>query len=891
MSSRRASTRSSRGSNGTSRRTSSGPPTATTATTATTPTTPTTPTLPAHHPTYESFADLVHTGSAPPQHASPKFGPSSLSNATSSSLSRSSARRPGAAGGSAHKNQPTTTTVTHTTPHGETSSSSSASSPSSNRHTRVASAITLPGSRRPLTAGPPLTLAAPFGTPPHRGEYYASTGERLAAGDDDDEEEEDDDTSCRRVAQGIMGYKPQSHQPHPPRTNSDKKHPLDHTGTPSSSSSSSSTTPDLTTFDLVKLTLGLAGAQLAWTVEMAFGTPYLLSLGLTKRATSLVWLAGPLAGLIMQPIIGALSDASRTKYRRRAFIAASATSVIVSTLFVAYANEIGSLLSGWSGLGDWDPKQEDHVRASAIAIGVLGFYVLDFSLNGLQASLRALILDQSPRHQQNVANAWHGRMTHFANIFGYGAGYIDLGHWAALSWVGGGQFRKLAVMACVVMTLCVAITCWTQVERISSSDLQTANRGIRWSSIWINVRKATRELPLSVRRVCYLQFFQWTAWFPFLFYSTSYVAEVLYASLPPDQEEPSTDTATRAGSLALLLYALVSLGSGSLLPWLTTLGRRKFVDKRLSRTSKKGRLMRHLLANMTPRKMWTLGTALYAFAMVATFWVKTVEGAMSIVAFCGVSWAVQCWVPFALVMESIREIEPASAPIASSLPSSENARTSPSQAPSRTNYGSTQKPFSPPPPPFAHSSSQLERVRQGLAECSPLLSSRPEGVSRSSPRGSQGRMEERGDREAHSDPAASKSSSTAGGTILGIHNQACCVPQFFVAVVAACIFSLLEKKRSVNEGNGKPTDLVLRRGLELLASTFASEGGGGNDSEPTDGLRGANDVVWVLRFGGLAALVGVFVSRYLLETRSEAEYKNEVLAWPFQLVEEEEQGE
>ncbi|SGY12833.1 BQ5605_C011g06622 [Microbotryum silenes-dioicae] len=890
MSSRRASTRSSRGStgnnNGTSRRISSGPPT------ATTPTTPTTPTLPAHHTTYESFADLVHIGSAPPQHASPKFAPSSLSNATSNLWNRSSPHRPGA-GGRAHKNQnqPTTTTVTNTTPHRESSTSCSASSPSSNRRTRVASAITLPGSRRPLTAGPPRT--APIGTPPHREEeYYASTGERLAAGDDDDEEEEDDDTSCRRVAQGIMGYKPQSHQPHPTRTNPDK-HPLDHTGTGTSSS-----TPDLTTFDLVKLTLGLAGAQLAWTVEMAFGTPYLSSLGLTKRATSLVWLAGPLAGLIMQPSIGALSDASKTKYRRRAFIAASTASVVVSTLFVAYANEIGSLLSGWSGLGDWDPKQEDHVRASAIAIGVLGFYVLDSSLNGLKASLRALILDQPPRHQQNVANAWHGRMTHFANIFGYGAGYIDLGHWAALSWVGGGQFRKLAVMACVVMTLCVAITCWTQVERISSSELQIANRGIRWSSIWINVRKATRELPLSVRRVCYLQFFQWTAWFPFLFYSTSYVAEVLYASLPPDQEEPSTDTATRAGSLALLLYALVSLGSGSLLLWLTTLGRRKIVNRRLSRTSKKGRLMRHLLANMTPRNMWTLGTVLYASAMVATFWVKTVEGAMSIVAFCGVSWAVQCWVPFALVMESIREIEPASAPTASSLPSSEDARTSPSQAPSQTNYGSThfdrgskKKPFSPPPPPFAHSSSQLERVRQGLAECSPLLSSRPEGVSRGSTRGSQGRIEERGHREAHSDPAASNSSSTAGGTILDIHNQACCMPQFFVAVVAACIFSLLEKERSVNEGNGKSTDLVLRRGLELLVSTFASEGGGGSDSEPTDGLRGANDVVWVLRFGGLAALVGVFFSRYLLETRSEAEYKDQVLAWPFQLVEEEEAGE
>ena len=90
---------------------------------------------------------------------------------------------------------------------------------------------------------------------------------------------------------------------------------------------------ELSTLGLICLTVGLAGAQLTWTVEMAyvvstssnttgranglrvcgadplfrrnsFGTPYLLSLGLSKQATSLVWLAGPLSGLIVQPTIG-----------------------------------------------------------------------------------------------------------------------------------------------------------------------------------------------------------------------------------------------------------------------------------------------------------------------------------------------------------------------------------------------------------------------------------------------------------------------------------------------------------------------------------------------------------------------------------------------------------
>jgi hypothetical protein len=90
---------------------------------------------------------------------------------------------------------------------------------------------------------------------------------------------------------------------------------------------------ELTTIEMITLTVAMGGAQLTWTVEMAcvslslraserarggetrrglihgavgdrFGTPYLLSMGLSKEATSLVWLAGPLSGLVVQPVIG-----------------------------------------------------------------------------------------------------------------------------------------------------------------------------------------------------------------------------------------------------------------------------------------------------------------------------------------------------------------------------------------------------------------------------------------------------------------------------------------------------------------------------------------------------------------------------------------------------------
>ena len=67
--------------------------------------------------------------------------------------------------------------------------------------------------------------------------------------------------------------------------------------------------PALSTWRLILLTICLAGIQFTCkptfhsgsdmrlgTVELAQGTPYLLSLGMPKSLTALVWLAGPLSG-------------------------------------------------------------------------------------------------------------------------------------------------------------------------------------------------------------------------------------------------------------------------------------------------------------------------------------------------------------------------------------------------------------------------------------------------------------------------------------------------------------------------------------------------------------------------------------------------------------------
>ena len=106
-------------------------------------------------------------------------------------------------------------------------------------------------------------------------------------------------------------------------------------------------------------------------------------------------------------------------------------------------------------------KQGSNV---AIVLAVISFYVLDFALNALQASLRNLLLDITPPEQLSAGNAWHSRMTQAGNIIGYGFGFLPLASLPIIRLLGGDQFRKFCVIVIVVLVTTVWITCYTQSE-------------------------------------------------------------------------------------------------------------------------------------------------------------------------------------------------------------------------------------------------------------------------------------------------------------------------------------------------------------------------------------------------------------------------------------------
>lgn len=76
-----------------------------------------------------------------------------------------------------------------------------------------------------------------------------------------------------------------------------------------------------------------------------------------------VWLAGPISGFVVHPVIGALSDNSSSKYRRRRWVVYGTVFITVATFTLAFAGELATRLVDLfnRGQGDWDPQRDADV--------------------------------------------------------------------------------------------------------------------------------------------------------------------------------------------------------------------------------------------------------------------------------------------------------------------------------------------------------------------------------------------------------------------------------------------------------------------------------------------------------------------------------------------------
>ncbi|MCJ1437553.1 hypothetical protein MMC27_006940 [Xylographa pallens] len=266
-------------------------------------------------------------------------------------------------------------------------------------------------------------------------------------------------------------------------------------------------------------------------------------------------------------------------------------------------------------------------------------------------------------------------MAGIGHLIGYGIGTIDLVKMFGNSF-GDTQFKQLIVIAALALLFAVAVTSYAVQERILISA-KDSDAKLGATQMVMKIFNATMHLPRRIQAICWIQFWAWIGWFPFLFYSPTWVGETYFRYSAPDTIKNSADKLGeigRIGSLALVIFSVVTFSGSVILPMVIKspeTEKRPFTPRPLPLLAPfLNAIYKHKPDLLTA---WLISHLVFAAAMSLTPFVQSLRFATILIAMCGIPWALASWAPFTFIgVEINRATSPSSPSLLAHNPSSYN---------------------------------------------------------------------------------------------------------------------------------------------------------------------------------------------------------------------------
>ncbi|KAJ4823044.1 beta-fructofuranosidase suc2 [Turnera subulata] len=318
--------------------------------------------------------------------------------------------------------------------------------------------------------------------------------------------------------------------------------------------------PPRNTIKLVLVASIAAGVQFGWALQLSLLTPYVQLLGVPHTWAAFIWLCGPLSGMIVQPIVGYHSDRCTSRFGRRSpFIASGAAFVIIAIILIGFAADIGH------SAGDLLTQTP---KSRAVAVFVVGFWVLDVANNMIQGPCRALLADicGSDHRRTRLANALFSFFMGVGNILGYSAGsYTHLHKFLPFTRTEACDVFCANLKTCffisvflVLSLTTLALTCVREKQWLPEAN--DVDAGEKKSVPFVGeLIGAFRNLKKPMWILLLVTCLNWIAWFPFLLYDTDWMAREVYGGNPngnPDEKD-MYDRGVRTGALGLMILSVV----------------------------------------------------------------------------------------------------------------------------------------------------------------------------------------------------------------------------------------------------------------------------------------------------------------------------------------------
>ena len=313
--------------------------------------------------------------------------------------------------------------------------------------------------------------------------------------------------------------------------------------------------PRLSFWQIWNMSFGFLGIQFGWGLQLANMSPIYKYLHAEESQLPYLWLAGPITGLLIQPIIGSMSDRTWNRLgRRRPYFLVGAILASIALFFMPDS----SLL--------W------------MAAGLL--WILDASINITMEPFRAFVADKLPEEQRTLGFVMQSFFIGIGQTLANALPYL----FSALGVVGvmatgiplsvDYSFKIGAIVFLTAVLWTVVTTKEYPPEDMEAFwRLKRENKGI--TAGFVEIGSSLAEMPATMKQLAVVQFFTWFA-LPCMwqFFGIAIARHVFSA---PNEQSPLFAEGTEWGGLCFAAYNVVCFLIAFALPGLANKWGRKTV--------------------------------------------------------------------------------------------------------------------------------------------------------------------------------------------------------------------------------------------------------------------------------------------------------------------------
>ncbi len=381
-----------------------------------------------------------------------------------------------------------------------------------------------------------------------------------------------------------------------------------------------------TTAQFLNFCLGFFGLQFAWQMRIILSGPVTEGLGASPFIYGLIWLAGPFTGMVVQPLVGTLSDKTVSPFgRRRPYLLGGALLAAIALWIFPNSESVALMLHKMLGV--------DLPGWTALIIAAIMIWVIDACVNIAQGPYRALVPDVVPPEQHSIANSYISLAIGLGSVIAAGAA-------PALKWLFNYQMSVNAqfIMAALAFSLGMIWTCSTIKEHQTKKELlKDAAVADKIEDTFLDSLKHFFELSPEVSKICTMQFFTWIGTMCMMIFFTQYSVHTIFQV--PDLTtasdgvqmlyENAVVNGTNFSSICFAIFNLVCFLVAIPIGFLSV----KYTNKRV-----------HIISLLT-----------MIFAYLGMYFTHNYKLVAIFMGIAGIGWASICALPFAMLSQFIKK--------------------------------------------------------------------------------------------------------------------------------------------------------------------------------------------------------------------------------------------